>query len=140
MAPDWRIVDRKPSAGEYEMLCRSVGWERYVDFANSQAALDGSLHAVTAETASGAVGMGRIVGDGAMFFYINDVAVHPSMHGRGVGEAILQALISWLRQNAPGQLRAFLFSAAGKEDFYARFGFAQVTSGMRVEIDTLRRS
>jgi GNAT superfamily N-acetyltransferase len=48
-----------------------------------------------------AVGMGRLVGDGVMYFYVQDLAVEPGYQGRGVGQAILDALLGWVRQVAP---------------------------------------
>jgi GNAT superfamily N-acetyltransferase len=47
------------------------------------------------------VGFGRIVGDGALFFEIVDVAVLPKQQNKGLWRMIMDALTSWLRDNAP---------------------------------------
>src|ERR1700760_1428846 len=39
------------------------------------------------------VGMGRIIGDGAWYFHIVDMAVLPSHQRKGIGDAILTKLL-----------------------------------------------
>ena len=51
--------------------------------------------------AADVVGMGRIVGDGAIYFYIQDVAVKPEHQGRGVGRQIMEHLLAYLQAQAP---------------------------------------
>ena len=50
--------------------------------------------------------MGRIVGDGALFLYIQDVLVRPSLQGGGLGDSIMERLMTWLGRSAPD--RAFV--------------------------------
>jgi len=70
-----------------------------------------------------AVGMGRVVGDGAIFFYVQDVAVCPDHQGQGIGADVMSALVGWVRENAPDKAFAGLFAIKGTEPFYERFGF-----------------
>ena len=53
----------------------------------AEAALRTGLFSVTAFCEGKAVGMGRFVGDGAMYWYIQDMAVLPEYQGRGIGKA-----------------------------------------------------
>lgn len=46
------------------------------------------------------IGMGRIVGDGALNMDIVDVAVDPTHQGKGLGRMIMKTLTKWLDQNA----------------------------------------
>lgn len=46
------------------------------------------------------IGIGRIVGNGALNMDIVDVAVDPAHHGKGLGRMIMKTLTKWLDQNA----------------------------------------
>ena len=123
------LVERTPTPAEYRRLCESVGWGQVMNFEAAAGALPRSLHAVVACQGSEVVGMGRIVGDGAIFFYIQDVAVDPRVQGQGIGRRILEALVGWVQAHAPEKAFLGLFAASGALSFYERFGFAS-HSGM----------
>ena len=95
-----------------------------MNFDAATEALPRSLFAVVAVADGNTVGMGRIVGDGAIFFYVQDIAVLPQWQGRGVGKAILSALVGWVHENAPEKSFLGVFAVKGTEVFYERFGFA----------------
>jgi len=78
---------------------------------------------VVAEADGDAVGMERIVGDGAIFFYIQDVAVHPDWQDQGIGSDILSALVGWVRVSAPDKAFLGVFAVKGTEPFYEQFAF-----------------
>ena len=118
------IADRLPTLDEYLALCEGVGWSKYVNRETARVALSNSLCAVVAEQDSRCVGMGRIVGDGALFFYIQDVVVEPSLQGQGLGQKLMIRLMQWLDDNAPDRAFVGLFSAKGKTPFYERYGFS----------------
>lgn len=136
----YTIVERAPTAAEYESLCRAVGWQHNVHFPSAAKALSGSLHHVVAEHGGTPVGMGRIVGDGAIFFYVHDVVVIPEHQGKGVGQLITQRLVDWLKAHAPPRAYAFLFAATGKDGFYRSFGFQPSEKGMMLALDAIRRA
>ena len=73
------------------------------------------------------IGMGRLVGDGSMYWYIQDVAVLPEYQRKGIGSAIVERLIS----HAQGSLTApwasiGLTARKGKEPFYEKLGFTRL--------------
>ncbi len=74
------------------------------------------------------VGMGRIVGDGGLAVQLVDIAVHPSHQGRGLGKAIVGALVGYLRQNAPPRTHVTLLADGPAEHLYAQFGFERTDS------------
>ena len=93
------------------------------------------VHAVEAETGS-AVGMARLVGDGGSVFHLSDTAVAPPHQGRGIGTALVDALVAWLRANAPDG--AYVDLLADIDGFYERWGFertapASKAMGIRTE-------
>ena len=95
-----------------------------MNFDAAAEALPRSLHAVMASKDDEAVGMGRIVGDGSIFFYIQDVAVDPRFQGQGTGHRILEALVGWVHAHAPEKAFLGLFAASGAQSLYERFAFA----------------
>lgn len=88
-------------------------------------ALTKSLYTVLVKDNNDIVGMGRLVGDGAMYFYIQDVRVLPHYQNKGIGKAIINKLIDFVHQNGISQtsISIGLFSAKGKESFYEGLGF-----------------
>jgi GNAT superfamily N-acetyltransferase len=119
----YRLEERTPTPDEYRRICCAVGWEAAMNFDAAPAAVERSLHAVVALAGETAVGMGRIVGDGSIYFYVQDVAVVPEHQGNGLGATIVGALVDWVRANAPAQAFLGVFAAAGTEPFYRRLGF-----------------
>ncbi|WP_426452839.1 GNAT family N-acetyltransferase [Paenibacillus sp. S-38] len=130
-AKAFEIVERPPTVEEHLMLWQAAGWGT-VDSRMAETSIARSVHAVVAEAEGRTVGMGRIVGDGAMYFYIQDVAVLPEYRGRGIGRAIVERLLAYIRANRYAQGLAFvgLFASPGKEGFYERFGFRDHSPSM----------
>lgn len=76
-----------------------------------------SLHALAESPAGEVVGTGRLLPDG----HIGRMAVRRPWRGRGVGGAILRALIA--RARARGDDEIALSAQVGAIAFYERFGF-----------------
>jgi predicted N-acetyltransferase YhbS/uncharacterized glyoxalase superfamily protein PhnB len=130
--PDFiRIVERLPTVDEFAELNSSVGWNSS-DPATSALALRNSLYGVVAldtrETDNGrVVGAIRVVGDGAKFFYVQDVMVRPELQHQRIGSAMMESVMAWLKRSAP--TGAFIGLFTGKPGFYERYGF-QIGQGM----------
>ena len=67
--------------------------------------------------------MARIIGDGVLNAYIQDVIIAPDYRGQGVGRAVIQALITDMRNSIPEDCTIGLLAAAGQEGFYSSFSF-----------------
>lgn len=73
------------------------------------------------------VGMGRIIGDGGWYFLIADIAVLPAHQRKGLGEAVLQHLLAYLKANTSsegGGVYVTLFADEAGRKLYLRNGFA----------------
>jgi GNAT superfamily N-acetyltransferase len=93
MTDDLMISDGLPTAPEYTAMRRHVGWSE-VDPDAVARALTASLAGVVARDRAGElVGMGRVVGDGGVYLYLQDVIVREPWRGRGLGTAITEALL-----------------------------------------------
>lgn len=119
---NYTLVRRIPKISEYRSLCESVGWGQVMNF-------DAAIHGLQKSTAgvvvlneeSKAIGMGRIVGDGAIYFYIQDIVVAPEYQKNGIGTCILNALLEYIKNEAPEKSFIGLFSVPEAVDFYKKF-------------------
>ncbi|WP_339725168.1 GNAT family N-acetyltransferase [uncultured Paraglaciecola sp.] len=118
----YSITLEKPSVEEFLNLRNKIGWGE-LDFDLAKMSLDNSLFHVIVRDNTQLIGMGRIVGDGAMYFYIQDVIVDPSYQNSGIGTALMEQLENYLTVAAQKGTTIGLFAAKGKEAFYARFGY-----------------
>lgn len=124
MLPEgYTILEEVPALEEYILLCTAVGWEEVMNFTAAERSLQQSLFGVTLLYGNELVGMGRIVGDGAIYFYIQDIIVVPEHQNKGLGRAILESITGYLHEHAPEKAFIGLFASHGKEDFYRKFGF-----------------
>lgn len=87
--------------------------------------LDNSLYTLVAFKDGKAVGMGRIVGDGAIICYVQDLIIRPEVQGEGIGGLILESLRSFVVNiGFPGTTMMFdLMCARGREPFDKKHGF-----------------
>jgi GNAT superfamily N-acetyltransferase len=120
-----RIEPRVPTPEEHRRLAVRVGWERGFHWPSVPASLAGSLFGVVAMAADEVVGMGRLVGDGSLYFYIQDVAVDPDWQGHGVGQQIMDALLAHIREVSTGPVFVGLFATGAAKRLYARNGFSE---------------
>ena len=66
-------------------------------------ALNIGLFNVAAVCDGKVIGMGRLVGDGAMYWYLQEIIVLPEYQGRGIGKRIVNRLIEYIQSTAiPG--------------------------------------
>lgn len=75
------------------------------------------------------VGMGRLVGDGALCVQIVDVAVLPFHQGHGLGRMIMGELMRWLAENVPEECYVNLIAAGESRELYEEFGFVETARG-----------
>lgn len=119
------LEERPPSPADLHRLFEAVGWvgELPDDDRQLAAALDRNLYSVCAVVAGAVIGCARIVGDGAVYLYVQDVIVLPAFQGRGVGDRLMRSVMAWLDEHCPANAFVALFTAPGKEEFYGRYGF-----------------
>jgi GNAT superfamily N-acetyltransferase len=102
----------------------SVNW-KVLKRPQAEKALKNSLYTITAYDGDRPVGMGRIVGDGAVICYIQDFVVRPEYQGCGVGRKMMEQLIAYVDQIRMDdtEMMLCLMCAKGREKFYEKFGF-----------------
>jgi GNAT superfamily N-acetyltransferase/uncharacterized glyoxalase superfamily protein PhnB len=131
------IVERKPAADEILSLFDAVGWSNPANRHIAPIALANSLHGVVAVDGESVVGCGLVVGDAATFFYLKDIIVRPECQGQGIGTAIVEALMAYIRRTARSGALVGLFTPKHLANFYGRFGFLgpdERVNGMCLEV------
>lgn len=118
------IFEQKPTVADYNRLREAVGWGKK-EPAVIEDALAGSLFSVCAVYDGQVVGMGRVVGDGAIWNYIQDIIVLPQYQEQGIGEKIMQAIIAHLSEHMPHGSDVALITRRKNVGFYERYGFVE---------------
>jgi predicted GNAT family N-acyltransferase len=119
-----RIEQRLPSLSEYKELRTSVGWPVMADGLILKG-LSNSLFCVCAIIENKSVGMGRVIGDGAIYFHVQDVIVNPDFQGKKIGHMIMDKLIAFIKENGGAESNVGLMCSKGREDFYKAWGFIE---------------
>ncbi len=70
-------------------------------------------------------GFGRAISDAAYQAAVYDVAVRPEYRSRGIGTAIIRAMLDRLPH-----CNFILYAAPGREEFYRKIGFSRMLTGM----------
>lgn len=120
-----RVVKRIPSPEEHRHLSERVGWTHAFHWPSIPRSLDASRFGAVALDGDTVVGMGRVVGDGVLYFYIQDVAIDPDYQGRGIGQRIVEALLDAIRETAPAHAFVGLFATDVALPLYERNGFTR---------------
>lgn len=123
-------------ARTYNNLRVAVGWAPYQETAIVEG-LNGTPFSVVALNGDTAIGMARVVGDGKLVFYIQDVIVLPEYQRLGIGTKLMNLVMEFIDSRSVDHSVIGLLSAVGKEAFYERFGFIKrpnetVGAGMNI--------
>lgn len=121
MIEDYQLTAATPSIEDYLRLRINAGLSAKAE-ANAVAGLPNTWFAVVARRDGQVVGMGRIIGDGGLFFQIVDMAIEPAHQGRGLGKAIMTALMDRLRSHAQGAYVSLIADGEANR-LYAQYGF-----------------
>jgi GNAT superfamily N-acetyltransferase len=116
------VVYRSPTVEEFAAVTAAVGFKARPPEA-IRVGLENTGCAVCAVVGGSVVGVGRIVGDGALHFYVTGIMVVPSHQRHGVGSAIVEALLAKVKEIPYANVLVEAVPLPGLESFYARHGF-----------------
>lgn len=118
------IHENRLSVEEFCDLQESVGFGR-PNSKQIEIGLKNSIYTVSVEINNKIVGMGRLVGDNARIFYLQDIFVNPDYQKKGIGTAIVNKLLMYIEniRIKDCDIMVGLMAAKGKENFYKKFGF-----------------
>lgn len=111
-----------PSVDDYLRLRRVAGLTpRSVEAAEN--GLPNTVAGVVIRKDGRAVGMGRLIGDG-LFYQVVDIAVEPDHQKKGLGKAIMAALMAELDKRTVAEAYVSLIADGEARHLYAQYGFA----------------
>ena len=78
-------------------------------------ALQNDLFDIVAIHNEEVIGMGRLVGDGVMYWYLQEIIVLPEYQGKGIGTDIVNALLNHIQRNPDNTVLKCLSSTSDKK-------------------------
>jgi len=111
------------TAKQFLELRKSVEWTG--DEHQVEKSLEADLYDIIATDGEKIIGMGRLVGDGFLYWYVQDVIVTPQYQGYGIGKTIMEYLFRYIEKNSlpDTTVTIGLMAAKGKDAFYEKLGF-----------------
>lgn len=125
---NYHLEIRKIKVDEYQSLRNTTGWDSIADEVVKKA-LKNDLFSVCVLDGEKIIGMGRVIGDGAIYFYIQDVIVHPQHKSRGVGKMIMNSIEKYLDKVTYNNSFIGLMAAEGVKEFYEKYGYLERPAG-----------
>lgn len=122
MSEEYVVVERTPTVEEYNRVRRDAGLG-VKDEVAAQRGLANTLYGVCVVYEGAAVGIGRVIGDGGLFYDIVDMAVVEAHQRKGLGKMIMEALLGYIHAHARPTSLICLMANKGVAPFYEKFGF-----------------
>ena len=116
-----RLIDNILQAEDFIRLRIQAGFAE-ISVEHARRALQNGLINVSVIYNGQLVGMGRLVGDGAMYWYLQEIIILSPFQRKGIGTMIVNHLVDYARENsATGEFTTIGgVSAKGKEPFYEK--------------------
>ena len=124
MNAEFTLKLEKPTPQAYIYLRKVSGFGE-ISLKQSEDSLSNSLFCACMYHSDTLIGLGRIVGDGVLFFYVSDVLISPKMEGHGIGSLIMKELLAYLEKTSNKLSTIGLLAAPNQEGFYTKFGFEE---------------
>jgi predicted GNAT family N-acyltransferase len=122
------VSERLPTVTEYIGLRTTMGWGR-IDEETADRTLQAAAFTVCLRRQDRLAGVARVMGDGAMYFFLADLIVDPEFYGSGYGDRLMHAVTSYFDRSAMPGATITLVPLNGREAFYEKFGFVRCPSG-----------
>lgn len=117
-----KIEKNKLSADSYQAIRATTNWGMF-DTEAIEKALEKDLFSVCVYHLDRPIGMGRIIGDGQVYFYLQDVVVIPEYQRKGVGKMIMDCLEDYLASASHNHSFIGLMAAKNLQGFYEKYGY-----------------
>lgn len=117
-----RFTSTPPLPKDFIRLRAGEGWGE-ISKEVARAALASGLINICAHKDNELAGFGRVIGDGVLYFYVQDLIVAPPFRAQGLGTELIRRLLAEIKIHAASGATIGLMAARDKEGFYERFGF-----------------
>jgi hypothetical protein len=118
----YKFIERLPSPKEYNRFREAAGWGE-LDNSTVEKSLPRSIFSVCAEFDNKMVGFGRVVGDGGLCFYVQEIIILPEHQNKKIGTCILERIMRYISMNATKRSYIAAMVGNGLEDWYSKYGF-----------------
>jgi len=118
----YQLMERTPTVEDYNRVREAAGLS-VKDPVAAERGLANTLFAACVIHEDMVVGIGRVIGDGGLFYDVVDIAVVPEHQKQGVGKLIMTALMKYIDAHALPSSVICLMSNKGLAPFYEKFGF-----------------
>ncbi len=112
------------STPDYQKLRATTGWDMFHDKVVERS-LSADLFSVSIYDCDEIIGCGRVIGDGLMYFYIQDIIVDPVYQKKGIGTKIMLEIEKFLNKKTVNNSFIGLMAARGVREFYKKFGYSE---------------
>ncbi len=119
-----QISKELPTAQEYvdlRIASNMGGGEKSLK--NANIALKNSIYVVSVRDGDKLIGMGRIIGDGAITFVVSDIMVDKKHQGKGIGKLIMSEIDHFFDQIADNDSYITLIAVKPVDKLYSKFNF-----------------
>lgn len=124
MNKNFIIKDNALNPQIYYSLRKKVNFKEYEE-KDVVIALKNTLYSVVIFDGDIPIGIGRIVGDDKIVFFIKDVVVDPKYQGHDVGHMILISLFKYISKKACTGAYIGLMATKCCPQFYKKYGFIE---------------
>ena len=126
MHPDYDLTLSPPPLADYLRLRADSGLSPVTEAQGEPPLVNSWAWVHVRHRASGeVVAMGRVIGDGGWYFHIADMATLPEHQKKGLGQAVLEALLAKIREDAPPRPYVTLMAGEPGRPLYAKLGFVE---------------
>jgi len=122
------FAEEVPSAAEYREFRAKAGWGD-IDESIARQTIGAACYTITLRRQGKLIGFARVMGDGALYFFLADLIVDSSLRGAGLGDRLMRAVTDYFDRSAKPGATIALIPLRGGESFYERFGFARCPDG-----------
>jgi ribosomal protein S18 acetylase RimI-like enzyme len=120
----FKKIDNGLTPDIYFELRQKVTFQEY-SFPDVEIALKNTLYSIVIFEDDRPIGIGRVVGDDRIVFFIKDVVVDPEFQKRSIGKLVMQSLLEYIGKKACSNAYVGLMATPNTEKFYRKFGFIQ---------------
>ena len=117
-------VENIKEVKEFNYLLERIGKDK-MNEDTLELSLTNTIYSVSAYDYGTIVGYGRLIGDGAKFYYIKNIMVDPDYRNQKIGTTIMEMLMEKIKEYKEDEPNLVVSVGAdpGKEKFYRKFGF-----------------
>ena len=121
------IVNKKKATASDYCKLRVTSGMGAKKLENAEIALKNSIYIVTLWEEDTLIGMGRIIGDGAISYTVTDIMVDKMYQGRGMGKVIMKHIDEYFENYTDDDAYIMLIANIPANKLYEKFHFKDST-------------